>query len=280
MRQAVRGVLARRKPVGVAASLTAVGVLAILLVVPADGGAAGVAHGVDPDYGIAGMSQNGQAFGGVAAVGALFGYSAGKLANHFCTASVVNSRNGNLAVTAAHCVSGGKPQTMAFVPGYANGKAPYGIWPVAAIYTNQAWKSSQDPDDDVAFLQLAPASNGVPIEDVTGAEQLGTSQLSGGAKASALVQVIGYPDGANQPVWCVNWTKSFSQTQLEFDCGGYTNGTSGGPFLTDVSRVSGEGTIIGVIGGYEQGGLTPSVSYASVFGAAVTALYQVADAAS
>jgi V8-like Glu-specific endopeptidase len=275
----VRRVLAGRKPVGVAASLTAVAVLAILLVVPADGGAAGVAHAADPAYGINGTSQNGQAFGGVAAVGALFGYSAGKLGGHFCTASVVNSRSGDLAVTAAHCVSG-KPQTIAFVPGYSNGKAPYGIWQVAAIYTNQAWKSSADPDDDVAFLRLAPASNGVPIEDITGAEQLGTSQLSGGVQASALVQVIGYPDGANQPVWCVNWTKSFSRTQLEFDCGGYPDGTSGGPFLTNVSRVSGEGTIIGVIGGYEQGGLTPSVSYSSVFGAAVTALYQVADAAS
>lgn len=279
MRQTVRRVLARRKPVSVAASLTSVAVLAILLVVPADGGAAGVAHGVDPEYGINGTSQNGQSFGGVAAVGALFGYSAGKLGNHFCTASVVNSRSGDLAITAAHCV-GGKPQTIAFVPGYSDGKAPYGIWPVAAIYTNQAWKTSADPDDDVAFLRLAPATNGVPIEDITGAEQLGTSQLSGGTQASTLVQVIGYPDGANQPVWCVNWTKSFSQTQLEFDCGGYTNGTSGGPFLTDVSRVSGEGTIIGVIGGYEQGGLTPSVSYSSAFGAAVTALYQVAQAAS
>ncbi len=274
MRQTVRRVLGAGKPVGLAASLTAVSMLAILLVVPADGGAAGVARGVDPAYGVNGTSQTGQAFGGLAAVGALFGYSAGKLGNHFCTASVVNSRHGDLAITAAHCVTG-KATQMAFVPGYANGKAPYGIWPVTQVYTDQAWNSSQDPDDDVAFLQLSPASNGVPIENITGAEQLGTS-----LQASTLVQVVGYPDGENQPVWCVNWTKSFSPTQLEFVCGGYTNGTSGGPFLTNVSRVTGEGTIIGVIGGYEQGGLTPSVSYSSVFGTAVTSLYQVADAAS
>ena len=165
---------------------------------------------------------------------------------------------------------------MAFVPGYANGKAPYGVWQVTQVYTDPAWQASQDPDDDVAFLRLSPASNGVPIEDITGAEQLGTSELSGGQQA--LVQVIGYPDGANQPVWCVNWTKSFSPTQLEFDCAGYTDGTSGGPFLTNVSRVSGQGTIIGVIGGYEQGGSTPSVSYASVFGTGVTSLYETADA--
>jgi V8-like Glu-specific endopeptidase len=274
----VRLVSGGRKPVGLAASFAALAVLAIVLVVPADGGAAGVSRGVDPSYGLKGMSDSGQAFGGLAAVGALFGYSAGKLGGHFCTASVVNSRGGDLAVTAAHCVTG-KAVHVAFVPGYANGKAPYGIWPVTAIYTDKAWQSSQNPDDDVAFLRLSAAGNGVPIEDITGAEQLGSSQVSQRLQASTLVQVIGYPDGLNQPVSCVNWTKTFSPTQLQFNCNGYTNGTSGGPFLTDVSRMSGEGTIIGVIGGYEEGGSTPSVSYSSVFGSAVTALYQVANAA-
>jgi hypothetical protein len=33
-----------------------------------------------------------------------------------------------------------------------------------------------------------------------------------------------------------------------------------------------------VIGGYEQGGDTPAVSYAAAFGPAVTALYQSAEA--
>src|SRR5439155_875275 len=83
----------------------------------------------------------------------------------------------------------------------------------------------------------------------------------GSAGTGALVRVIGYPDGAQQPVWCAGLTKAFSPTQLEFDCGGYTNGTSGGPFLAGVSASSGQGTIIGVIGGYQQGGDTPQVSY-------------------
>jgi V8-like Glu-specific endopeptidase len=273
----LRQVLAKRKPLGAVASVAAVTVSAIVLAVPADGGEAGAAQGLDPSYRVSGASTSGQAFDGLAAVGALFGYSAGKLGNHFCTASVVHSRGGDLAVTAAHCVTEGKSDQLAFVPGYANGKAPYGVWPVTQVYTDAAWQAAQDPDDDVAFLRLSPASDGVPIEDITGAEQLGTSELSGGQQA--LVQVIGYPDGANQPVWCVNWTKSFTPTQLEFDCAGYTDGTSGGPFLTNVSRSSGQGTVIGVIGGYEQGGVTPSVSYASVFGTDVTSLYQTADAA-
>lgn len=225
----------------------------------------------------AGASSAGQPFGGVAAVGALFTYSSGKLGSHFCTASVVHSRDGDLAVTAAHCMSGGSTGQIAFVPGYANGNTPYGVFLVARVYTDQAWQNDHDPDDDVAFLRLSPASDGSPVEDVTGAERLGSASTA--QQAGTLVHVIGYPDGADQPVWCVNWAKSYTATQLEFDCAGYTDGTSGGPFLVGVSTASGQGTVIGVIGGYEQGGLTPSVSYSSAFGTAVAALYETAEAA-
>ena len=219
------------------------------------------------------ISGTGQAFGGEAAVGALFMMNAGELGTHFCTASVVHSAHGDLAVTAAHCVTGKQGQIV-FVPGYANGKKPYGIWRVTAVYTNQAWQSAQNPDDDVAFLRLSDALGGVPIEGVTGAERLGTDW-----QEPALVQVIGYPDDADQPVRCTNWTKIFSPTQLEFDCAGYTDGTSGGPFLAGVSAKNRQGTVVGVIGGYEQGGDTPEVSYSPAFGSAVAALYRTAEAA-
>ena len=214
----------------------------------------------------------GQPFGGVAAVGALFTESNGKLGAHFCTASVVDSKAGDLAVTAAHCVYG-KSAALVFVPDYANGKTPYGMWPVTKVYTDSAWDASQDPDDDVAFLRLSDASDGTPIENLTGAETLATD-----APAGQPVEVIGYPDGAAEPVWCSGLVKGFSATQFEFDCGGYPNGTSGGPFLTGVDAATGQGTVIGVIGGYQQGGDTPQVSYAAVFGTAVAQLYATAEA--
>jgi V8-like Glu-specific endopeptidase len=283
MRWTARRALRGRKSFSLLAIPAATAMLAAMLAVPADGGAASATDRLDPAYQLTGTSSAGQSFGGLAAVGALFSYASGKLGTHFCTASVVHSRGGDLAVTAAHCVTGAAAGTIAFVPGYANGKDPFGVFQVAQVYTDQAWQATQDPDDDVAFLRLSPASDGIPVEDVTGAEQLRAGEAPAPAPAPAeqadpLVQVIGYPDGADQPVWCVNWAKSFSPTQLEFDCGGYTDGTSGGPFLTNVSSVSGQGTVIGVIGGYEQGGLTPSVSYSSVFGTAVAALYQAAQA--
>jgi V8-like Glu-specific endopeptidase len=217
-------------------------------------------------------SQNGQDFAGTPAVGALFTTSAGKLGRHFCTASVVNSPHGDLLLTAAHCVTG-VSGGIAFVPGYHSGMIPYGVWTVTKVYTDRSWLSSSDPDDDVAFLQVSQAGSTVPIEDVTGAEQLAT-----GTRGSQLVEVIGYPDSADMSIACRNWTRQPMAGQLEFDCGGYTQGTSGGPFLAGINPVSGQGTVIGVIGGYEQGGSTAQVSYSAMFGRAVAALYQTAVA--
>ena len=261
----------------ISAAVCAVGAVVALLLLSA--GSAGSANRVrtalptasDVPVDQAAAAPSGRSFNGVAAVGALFTETDGKLSAHFCTASVVNSAAGDLALTAAHCVYG-RSGAMAFVPGYTKGKTPYGVWPVTKVYTDTAWNSAQDPDHDVAFLKLADAADGVPIENVTGAETLGT-----GIAAGALVQVIGYPDDAEEPVWCAGVAKGFSATQLEFDCGGYPVGTSGGPFLTDVNLATGQGTVIGVIGGYQQGGDTSQVSYAASFSTAVAVLYAKAQ---
>lgn len=265
--------------------LTILGTLAtagVIMVTPANGAAIGlvqrishaVRHLVSGPHQAAqstAMQRASRSFDGTAAVGALFALSGGKITTHFCSASVVHSPHGDLVITAAHCVASSDPSTMAFVPDYNNGQSPYGVWPVKHIYTDDAWRSSSAPDDDVAFLTLS--SPETPIEDVTGGEQLAT-----GLSAPAAVTVIGYPDGAGSPVTCRNWAKSMSPTQLEFDCAGFANGTSGGPFLTDISAVSGQGTIVGIIGGYQQGGDTADVSYSPVLGSNVAALYSQAVA--
>lgn len=257
-------------------TLSAAGVLAALLLVPADGVASDRLERVAGDSGHAalpGGAADSVPFTGVPAVGALFTKEPGGLRQHFCTASVVHSPAGDLALTAAHCFEQKTAGETVFVPGYHDGAAPYGIWQVARVYTDGSWQSSQDQDDDVAFLRLAKAPDGVPVEDVTGAERLGN-----GSPGHAYVQVIGYPVGAREPVWCANWAETYSATQQEFDCGGYAYGTSGGPFLAGVSGVTGEGTIIGVIGGYQQGGDTPAVSYSIAFGPEVAALFRKAEA--
>jgi V8-like Glu-specific endopeptidase len=253
-----------------AALVTALAIGAVLTLIPANGAASNLATGfVRAVRQLATTSRNGRAFAGTPAVGALFTTSAGKLGQHFCTASVVHSPDGDLAITAAHCVAGSG--TVDFVPGYDNGATPpYGVWTVTKVYVDQAWRSSSSPDDDFAFLRISQPGSSVPIEDVTGAEQLAT----GTPAARQLVQVIGYPNSSNQPVTCQNWLKEPMADQLEFDCGGYTDGTSGGPFLAEVDQATGQGMVIGVIGGSQQGGYTPQVSYSAVLGANAAALYK------
>lgn len=260
-----------RTPAAVAIVIVlTVGVVAA--VTPAEGAAGDIASSFARAVRhLVSTSQNGQDFAGTPAVGALFTMSKGKLGRHFCTASVIGSPHGDLVITAAHCATG--TSGIVFVPGYDRGAAPYGIWTVTKIYVDRSWTSSSNPDDDVAFLRVSQAGSTVPIEDVTGAEALKT-----GTPARQLVEVIGYPDSGSQPIVCRNWTREPMSEQLEFDCGGYTDGTSGGPFLANVNPLTGQGRVIGVIGGYEQGGLTPQVSYSSMFGANVAALYRQAVA--
>src|SRR5271154_3794847 len=86
-------------------------------------------------------------------IGALF--DSDSSGGHFCTASVVNSPGHNVIVTAAHCVNSGNgganKQNVAFVPAYADGKTPYGIWTPDKYFIDPRWVSSNDDNLDVAF---------------------------------------------------------------------------------------------------------------------------------
>jgi V8-like Glu-specific endopeptidase len=212
-------------------------------------------------------------FGQTAMVGALFTVQpGGKLRGHFCTASVVDSPSGNLVVTAAHCVQGRPLRTMAFVPDYSDGHVPYGTWTISKVIVDQSWSASNDPDDDFAFLVVSQPGTKISIQQITGGALIGIDATSGHT-----VEVAGYPDAGHGMISCENTAIEFSPTQFQFNCGGFTDGTSGSPLLADVSP-AGVDTVIGVIGGYEQGGDTASVSYAARFNARLAQLYQIAIA--
>ena len=212
---------------------------------------------------------SGSAFDGVPQVGAIFSTADGSISGegHYCTGSVVNSPEGDIIATAAHCVydSSGVYTDIAFVPGYHDGQDPYGVWIPSAVVVAPQWASSSDPNYDVAFVVVHEEDSSSKLQDVVGGDDLGLDPSYTG-----LTQVIGYPESTEEPVTCTNDTAEFTDPslttpQLQFPCGNYPGGTSGGPFLQSVDSNTQLGTIVGLIGGYEAGGDSPNVSYSVYF---------------
>ncbi|MFD7733327.1 trypsin-like serine peptidase [Kitasatospora phosalacinea] len=206
-------------------------------------------------------------------VGAVFAH--GTDGDHFCTASVVDSPGRNLVVTAAHCLVeprlGRTRSDLVFAPGYRDGDTPSGVWPLDAVTVDPSWRRSGNQDLDVAFATVRP-QDGRQVQEVLGGNRLGTDR---GHRLE--VKVTGYPSSADRPITCSTTTTEQSPTQLRIDCPGYTGGTSGSPWVTDLDPRTRTGTVVGVIGGYQEGGDTADTSYSSYFGEQVRALYQQAS---
>ena len=209
-------------------------------------------------------------FTGSPTTGALFYTTGGK--NHFCTASVVDSTAGDMVLTAAHCVYWkGFATNIEYVPGYHDGKQPYGAWPVARITVASGWESSHDPDLDFAFLTTASV-DGQRIQARTGGLTIGFTRWY-----SEKIEVIGHNDTDTEPIRCATKSFRFRTGQMEFYCHGFWTGTSGGPWIIGYNARNGTGTVFGVIGGYEQGGDYEWASYSAYFGSATRTLYQQAE---
>jgi V8-like Glu-specific endopeptidase len=212
-------------------------------------------------------------FNGVATVGALFFVNNGA---HFCTASVISSKAGDLVLTAAHCVfdSGHAFKNVEFVPGYHQvGKAPHGKWAVSKIFVAAGWAKGQNPALDFAFVTVAPpAGTTKTIQQVTGALQLGINR-----PYKRPIEVIGYNTVNTRPVECATHSFEFEKTQLEFYCHDYRDGTSGSPWIVRYDSRNGTGLVIGTIGGFELGGDVEWASYSAYFGESTYLLWRLAE---
>ena len=206
-------------------------------------------------------------FVGTPSVGTLF-HSDGH-ADHYCTASVVTSPHQQLIITAAHCVRSrsGWVTHVAFVPQFHDGKRPFGTWALRAFAVDSRWISHRDQDLDFAFAGVR-LLNGRTIQSRVGSHGLIINQ-----GWNHPVTVIGYPDRKPRPIRCTATAQKVPglRYQSKFVCGGYTNGTSGSPWL--LTR-SGRQYVNAVLGGFEEGGVIDSVSYSSYFDADVHNLYQ------
>jgi V8-like Glu-specific endopeptidase len=228
---------------------------------PLDVRAGGTEMGARPPAGIPAA----RAGTGSRVIGALF-FNDGA-GNHYCTASVIRTSKRNLLLTAAHCLY--NPNThqwhshIVFVPKYSQGDRPYGTWPVWLMVVDKRWMQHGDPDLDFGFAAVQ-VMRGRRIADVVGSNQL---LVDGGAAGNVLV--MGYPAKANypadRPIWCNARARRQERFQLRFDCRGFFGGTSGSPWLKGYDRRTQSGYVMGVIGGYEQGGAYDWRSYSSAF---------------
>lgn len=198
---------------------------------------------------------------GAASIGVLSGSA--DLRAHTCTAAVVASKTGEVIVTAAHCVSG-TGRGLVFAPGYRAGTAPHGTWVVTAAYVSAGWLNGQDPQDDVAFLTVRPASanrSAATVQAVVGGYPLASAAHSGDR-----VRVTGYVHGVQTAISCAA-TVYPTGGYPSFDCAGFAGGTSGGPWIS-----AGKSALTGVIGGLHQGGCSPDTSYSAAFDAGTAAV--------
>ncbi|MCL3994306.1 trypsin-like serine peptidase [Streptomyces lavenduligriseus] len=205
-----------------------------------------------------------------ARVGALFAADgAGRPAGgHFCTASVAHGPRGDLIVTAAHCLDD-PGRDLVFVPGYRDGRAPYGVWRVTRRFLPDGWVRDRDEDSDLAFATVA-GRDGDRVEDVVGAYRF----TPGVATGATGVTVTGYPGSREVPITCTDKPARHSRTQQRVDCPDFTGGTSGSPW------VNGDHEIVGVLGGHEEGGSTAGTSYSVVLGRVAAELYEEAAGSS
>ena len=221
----------------------------------------------------------GRGFGGMPQFGELVWQRPdGTPGSKLCSAVAVDSAGGDLIATAAHCVGGvkshiGGSMAVAYLPGADNGSRPYGVWYPTRIIRAQQWMNGvKNPDFDIAFLTVDRPGDVRPLQSVTGAEHFGAIPAAG-----TLGVQVGYPYAERHPAACRTAIRFLSPTQLKLDCAGFPGGTSGGPVLTDVDPGDGIGTLVGVMGGYQNGGRRADVTYASAFTPAIEQLYRQAS---
>ncbi len=196
--------------------------------------------------------------------------------DYVCSGSAVSSPDRSTVLTAGHCVYDPETTTTAtnwaFVPAYATGKAPYGIFPARRLASPAAWRTAQDFDVDVAFADVGPNGAGAALTDAVGGQPVAFNTARGG-----LLHAFGYP--AASP-WTGQGLVHCSGTVVQDTSGGsqdqgmacsMTPGSSGGPWFASFSSRTGRGTIVSVTSfSYSD---RPGVLWGPYLGTTAKALY-------
>lgn len=204
-----------------------------------------------------------------------------------CTATVVSSSTGSVAVTAAHCVYWPAAGPMAgafpshgwvaldeFIPGRTGDATPYGRWQIERAWVDSRWRDTGDIAYDVAFLLIRPL-NGRSIQDVVGSQGIAFTTPAAGTAVTALGYPVEAPFDGRSLRRC--WTSAVvvdrnAENALTMPCA-MTPGSSGGPWLTGFDAAAGAGTVVAVTSFHDETGLLSARSLGDIG----YPLYQAAD---
>lgn len=183
---------------------------------------------------------------------------------HVCSGSVLDTPDGDLILTAAHCLTDGADAY--FAPGFADAAAADDFWRLDTVYLDERWLSRQDPLADFAIARVS-RDGGEPIQEHAG----GGLTLGAVPPLGTEVTVHGYAFGFGGDQLGCRARTTVRGGFPELPCAGLVDGTSGSPWVSGT-------TVIGVVGGLEGGGCEENVSYSAPFDDAVGRLLRRAEA--
>lgn len=157
--------------------------------------------------------------------------------DYSCTGVAVPSANRSTVITAGHCVNAGPgpyARNWVFVPGYTDGRRPYGTWAARSLAAPAGWVRSGRLQDDVGFAVVAPRG-GRRLTDVVGGVPVAFDRPRG-----EYVWAFGYPAaGANAGRRALFCRGAVRQDPYRSGAQGLAcsmgQGASGGPWLTSSS---------------------------------------------
>jgi V8-like Glu-specific endopeptidase len=209
----------------------------------------------------------------------------GKAEYYQCSGSVIDSPAGDVVLTAGHCVidpeTGAVAQSVIFVPGYRELKAPFGVFAASSFVTTPEWSStagSSDPDEagDLAMLVLAPSTKTAEsVEATVGALSIAFEQ----PREQTYTQ-WGYPGESpyngeilyshTTPYAGVDYSYPVAVRPIKI-ASDFTAGASGGPWTIGPASAP---TVLSLTDYYYEN--DPRHLYGAYFGSAARKVYEAA----
>ncbi|NUS72809.1 MAG: hypothetical protein HOQ05_05315 [Corynebacteriales bacterium] len=194
--------------------------------------------------------------------------------DYVCTATSINSANRDTLITAGHCVNSG-PGAFAtnwiFVPAYSPGNEPYGRWTARTLYAPANWTERGELAHDYGYAVLN-TNGGSHIADVVGTQGVTFNPARG-----THIHSFGYPELAPYKGDALYLCEGDAQQDTRGTGQGIpcdmTEGSSGGPWLTDFNGNTGNVMSVNSFG-YDD---TPNVMYGPYLGDTAENLYGTAQ---